>query len=156
MKTSTIPMAAVSVVPLVVLLLLGVGRGDPAPMGRYSIDVPKVGIVTDNVTKLQWQRVIGPATSHFAAQSCTDATQALGGNWRLPQVNELSTIFGDSNTYDDNAFPIPRECFWASEVDVTSKVDKKYWYVESKGGNQGVGTGTLSDAHSICRVRCVR
>jgi hypothetical protein len=163
MKASNIAGAAISVVPLVVLLFLGVGRGSPAPRGRFSIDVPKVGIVTDNVTKLQWQRAISVQQySWSGATLCTDATKTLGGAWRLPTVNELATLLSDSQEsparpyIDEVAFPSGGGAFWTRERD--SLRQRYYWYVDFTSNSNGLShSGDIEEAPEIAHlVRCVR
>ncbi len=49
-------------------------------------------IVTDNITGLQWQDTNESSTEYMSLPDAISYCEGLGGDWRLPNINELSSI----------------------------------------------------------------
>ena len=77
----------------------GPSDGDPTsaapPPNLYSSPAP--GVVLDRFTRLTWQQATSSSPMSFAAaeEHCT-ALDLSGGGWRLPSVNELSTLVDET------------------------------------------------------------
>jgi hypothetical protein len=119
----------------------------------YTVDPD--GLVTDEVTHLQWQRSLDDASYAWAdaADYCGGLT-LHGQGWRLPSRIELLSLIDFTNvaSIDLQAFPdTPPERFWSSSrfVGETSSA----W-----GVNFGFGGGFVikDDLNEMHRVRCVR
>ena len=84
------------------------------------------GTVTDNVTRLMWQRAVPAEKRLFAAAvtACDDLVLAGHDDWRLPSMVELISIadLGRSDpAIDVTAFPsTPADNFWSSTTFATS------------------------------------
>jgi len=119
----------------------------------------KGGIVTDSITKLQWQDdAVGEKLIWKAAIAQCEALD-LGGyaDWRLPNIKELSSIIDDTrhtpavtlvfqNTATD-------DYYWSSTTDAGNTsyvfgVEFNYGELERAWTQQYRGTGNY--------VRCVR
>lgn len=119
-------------------------------------------VVRDPATGLTWQRnlpaeynvcgAIELCTADEALVYCADLGTA-GGNWRLPSIDELTSIVDKSRSdpaIDLTAFPnTPPKAFWSS---TTYGTGTSVWYYDF--GLTG-GSG-FSNASSVGRVRCVR
>lgn len=111
-------------------------------------------IVTDNITKLQWQDdvISNTMTWQDAIEHCE--TLVLGGydDWRLPNINELKSIIDRNKTNPaiaDGFEKISSGDYWSS---TTYEGDRKSaWYV-------GFGSGNTYYHHKDYNyfIRCVR
>lgn len=132
----------------ILLIALGLSVALFADMSRTG------SIVTDSETHLQWQDdAIGSKMSWISALThCEDLT--LGGNsdWRLPNLNELTSIVDDSKVnpaiYSTFEMTEPYN-YWSSTGNVQKTSEA--WSVNFYYGSQGYGLrgGDLY-------VRCVR
>jgi len=115
-------------------------------------------IVTDNTTKLQWQDdALGDKTTW---QSAIDRCEALslGGfeDWRLPNINELSSLinYGLNSpsiaVIFQNTASGPYSHYWSSTTNYANNSDYA-WYVYFDSGAMGSHTKNGNDY-----VRCVR
>ncbi len=111
------------------------GRG-AAPVGQYSTTVDTV---SDNKTKLMWQRKAPSLTYCGSAAEAYCAGLELGGysDWRLPTKCELETIVdrrAQSPSIDTTAFldAAPR-FFWSSTVSSAGSGNR--WGVDFSDGS---------------------
>ena len=122
-----------------------------------------VGIVTDNITKLQWQddyrdnnRVIKQDNWNNAIDYCEALTLGGFNDWRLPNINELTSIidFDIFNTIISakifNTFVNTRNGNYWSSTNNTG--------YSSNTWNVDFDNGTTSGDRNINKsfVRCVR
>ncbi len=117
------------------------------------------GIVTDNTTTLMWQDdAVGTTTTWQGAIDRCEALE-LGGHtdWRLPNLNELTSIADDSR-WDSSIYPVFQNIglsywssYWSSTTDATDF--SKAWYVEFIKGRHGSDQNKSDNIHY---VRCVR
>ena len=111
------------------------------------------GTVTDNITKLMWQRTVPSAgyDPSGALAYCAGLTLAGHSDWRLPSRIELLSIvdFSLQNpVLDSTYFPdAPSESFWSS----TPSTNGETWTVHF--GNSYSGTDSGGYPHN---ARCVR
>jgi hypothetical protein len=125
--------------------------GGPAAAVHYTTDA---STVTDNQTKLTWQRSVSTATSGANAQAyCQALGGTLGGTWRLPTKKELLTLADPSRqnpSIDPSAFPLaPAIAFWSSTP--VAGAATASWAVEFL-----LGTPHYDPSPTPDRVRCVR
>ena len=117
----------------------------------------KGGIVTDSITKLQWQDdTVGEKLAWEAAIAQCEALD-LGGytDWRLPNIKELSSIIDDTRhtpavtlVFQNTAVDF-YDVYWSSTT--YAKYDVQAFLVRFKKGNVEVQYKSY-DNH----VRCVR
>jgi hypothetical protein len=130
----------------------------PAPVdtssGRYSISN---GVVTDNVTKFQWQQADFNDATWSGAKRLCEQLNLNGSGWRVPNIDELFTLLvdkkeGGSWWIDPTAFP-------------NTSSDWEYWSSTPYYGYHGnpeasALTFVRSNTHVMqgarLRVRCVR
>jgi len=111
------------------------------------------GVVTDDATGLQWQDNANSTTMTW--QAGIDYCEALsldGGGWRLPNLNELTSIVDDtrSNPAIDSTFKNTiSDFYWSSTTMVNST--SYVWVVYFGVGGQFGDYKTDNDY-----VRCVR
>lgn len=122
------------------------------------------GIVTDSISKLQWQDdAVGSTMKWEEAIDYCENTLTLGGysDWRLPSINELRSIV-DRDKYNPaivSAFTQVSisHYYWSS---TTTKNNTNYtWLVHFKSGNVHNDYGYAGedmDKDSSQLVRCVR
>jgi hypothetical protein len=134
------------------LLLMAAQLHADAPPGRYTI--APAGLVTDERTKLVWQRMAAPGSMTWqeAKTHCTNLELA-GTGWRLPKYKELMTLvdFTRSNpAIDTSAFPnAPAEDFWTASTLIDN--GNPYWVRFATGAGSTDPRGM-----DMLRVRCVR
>lgn len=130
------------------ILLAGLATGTAyaaAPLGRYEVTAQTV---TDNRTRLTWQRVV-PPDSYTQAQAVSycGGLALAGGGWRLPAIAELQSIMDVTRarpSIDAVAFPnTPGVPFWSASTGG--------WTLDFGYGMTGPYAST-----SAQRVRCVR
>ena len=119
------------------------------------------GTVTDNVTKLMWQKTVNVNTYGFASAQtyCANTLSNQGfahhHDWRLPTRIELVSlvnydIAAPGPTIDQGAFPdTPQAFFWTSTP--FAGVSSSGWFVSF-----GSGVSGFRDMGDLYRVRCVR
>lgn len=111
------------------------------------------GVVTDNVTSLQWQDDVVPEKIRWQAgiEYC-EALSLDGGGWRLPNINELTSIVDDSaydpaiNTIFVN---ILSGAYWSSTSSSHSSLSA--WNMNLSLGNHSFVNKTYT-----YYIRCVR
>jgi hypothetical protein len=131
-----------------------VGTGAPNP-ASYTDNLD--GTVTDNVTKLMWQKEQAPgySTHTDALAYCSMLSLGAHRDWRLPSAIELVSIldYGQSNPATNVTFfpTLPDQFFWSSTL--SARVASDAW-----GVYFGLfpGTTTTVDMDSTYSVRCVR
>ncbi|HNS45365.1 MAG TPA: DUF1566 domain-containing protein [Alphaproteobacteria bacterium] len=123
----------------------------------YSINgITPEEIVTDNYTRLDWQRTLSPNT--YGWQEAIDYCAGLiyGGyeDWRLPNDRELESIINngyDRPAIDGGAFPhTPSSFFWSSRPNMDS-LEEWAWGVDF-----GDATTRFGNKGTKYSVRCVR
>jgi len=113
-------------------------------------------IVSDTKTLLQWQDNINVQyTWNDAIDYCRDL--ALGGHndWRLPNINELSTLvdYTKASPSMSNVFAYNKsEGYWSS----TSNVNNNTTYSEAWGVYFFIGSQSQTRKYYNLYVRCVR
>lgn len=123
------------------------------------------GTITDNVTKLMWQKVVPTETYTIWAQAAAYCpTLTLGGHsdWRLPSRIELVSIVdvGRSDpSINGTYFPnTPASYFWSSSL--AGRFPAVAWYVNFDFGYSnyygGEEVGNVVVFHVPVHVRCVR
>lgn len=137
--------------PFATLFVFSGSHAD-APPGHYSIGAETV---TDNFTRLTWQRTASVAmVNSDAIQVCEQLTLGGSNDWRLPSIKELQTIVDETRTnpaIDVTAFPgTPSEPFWSASTAVNSGT--VIATVDFSGGNTTGANFTMG----MARTRCVR
>jgi hypothetical protein len=115
--------------PAMVRCVRGNGTGETLmeqavePPNHYTIGSD--GEVTDNYTGLIWQQVYSTTSMDWSAAAGYCSSLGLNGNtWRVPSLNELSTLVNEavvSPAVNRTAFPNVVSCgtttwFWAAEA----------------------------------------
>jgi len=132
----------------------------------YSLNAPYFlennnGTVTDNITKLMWQKQDFGDISWEAAKQYADTLTLAGYNdWRLPTAFELLGIINHDkvNPAINTEYFIKSEAQYWWSVDERSDDKTRIWLVNSGGGigphrkNEGISYGGDKNIH----VRCVR
>ncbi len=92
----------------------------------YLINIPDFtdnmdGTITDNVTKLMWQKTDGgEMTFEAGAQYCDGLSLAGYSDWRLPSPAELFSILNHNNNNP------------ALDVKYFTKTDAEYWWTSKE------------------------
>ncbi len=133
------------------------GTAPPAPGNRYTISVGG-GVVTDNWTKLQWQRAVVEGAMHWsnAKSYCSGLTLEGHSDWRLPTIRELHGLVDKQEaapTIDKTAFPnTPTSFFWSASPRAGASTN--VWTVSFSIGV--VDDKNISGVVMPHEVRCVR
>ena len=112
-------------------------------------------IVTDNSTGLQWQDNATGSTMTWTAaiDYCETLTLDTYSDWRLPNINELTSIVDDTKvnpSIDTSVFQnTASSLYWSSTTYAGGSGNA--WYVYFGSGNQDYDDKTLGYG-----VRCVR
>jgi hypothetical protein len=116
-----------------------------APANHYTVTG---GEVTDNYTGLTWQQAISPTKLSWAAAKTYCSSLALNGHtWRLPALQELSTLVNEaavSPAIDSAAFPGTPSGNSGTIVDTATKTvteESKDWFWSTQPVN---GSTTLA------------
>ena len=131
-------------------------RGEPLPdtssFSKKTVNGQQV--VTDNVTKLMWQYTQSSTKTWQAAlQYCEDSTYAGYDDWRLPNKDELISLFNfDAEGYPYTDFPSPTSVstYWSSTT---------YTYQITQAWNVDLYNGRINFSNTKTttqRVLCVR
>lgn len=131
-------------------------RGGPSPSStgfgsRFILSGTAEQVVTDAVTGLMWQKDYATGkTWQQALPYCESLTYGGFSDWRLPNVNELTSLVNESKYNPASDFPeMPSAWFWSSSSLVSNA--NLTWGVDfSRGGVTDVGKTFSNDA------RCVR
>jgi hypothetical protein len=113
------------------------------------------GTVTDNVTKLMWQKTPPPGTfiQPDASEYCISTLAGLGGHsdWRLPSLMELASLMdlGSTSATIATAFPSMFDTFWSSTSLAGSS--GSWWVLDF-----GVPQPNTRFGGDLFDVRCVR
>jgi hypothetical protein len=122
-------------------------------------DYTKVGdVIKDNITGLEWQhdsniKQSGPKRNWKSALAyCRDLSLGSKDDWRLPNINELSSI-SDYARIDPNVNPIfndtANSLYWSSTT-LSGQINYA-WHVDSTDGYVYVNPKGVQ-----VHVRCVR
>ena len=123
----------------------------------YSADLSRDsdGIVTDNLTKLEWQDNLSSVKGEWSGAINYCEHLSLGGHddWRLPNRSELITILDYSKnnpSIKENVFHnVAFEYYWSSSSEMSDS--SKAWYVTFSFGNVSQNSKT-----NHYNIRCVR
>ena len=133
----------------ILLIMIGLSVGLMADFTRDA----NTAIVTDSVTGLQWQDDTTPSKSWQGAIDYCEAL-TLGGksDWRLPNINELTSLVDDT-VYDPSISNVFQHTisnlYWSSTTNAGGT--STAWIVYFGNGSQDSSTKTNSSY-----VRCVR
>ena len=111
------------------------------------------GVVTDSATNLQWQDNVDAVSKDWqgAISYCEDLILAGKDDWRLPNLNELTSIMDDT-VYNPSISSVfshaTSDGYWSS---TTHTSYNHGWSVNFSGGYQNHGYKTVNHY-----VRCVR
>jgi hypothetical protein len=123
-------------------------------------DYTKVGdVIKDNITGLEWQndsniKQSGPTRNWKSALAyCRDLSLGSKDDWRLPNINELSSI-SDYTRINPNVNPIFNDTavnhfYWSSTT--MSGQKNNAWHIDSSDGYR-----YINDKSDYVLVRCVR
>ncbi len=108
-------------------------------------------VVTDTDRKLQWAYKLSTQKWQGALKYCEELVYAGCSDWRLPNINELKTLFNRGLKQPASTFPEMPDgtWFWSSTTYVGDT--EKAWYVFS-----GKGTSQYTEKANNRRVICVR
>ena len=102
--------------------------------GRFS---RTNGVVTDSTTNLQWQDDTTKGSLWEDAISYCEALSLDGGNWRLPNLNELTSLVDDTETDPAISRVFVHSESWSYWSSTTVANDtKNAWVVEFTNGFQ--------------------
>ncbi|MBH1989488.1 MAG: DUF1566 domain-containing protein [Myxococcaceae bacterium] len=145
----------------------GVYQDSANQTGRYLESVP--GVITDQMTGLQWQKVeSAPAGNWTAAQAyCANLFESGFGDWRLPTHVELQTLADYTiscagPSVDPDFFPGTQTSSYYWSSDALQGYPGSAWWVSYGSGayyaglvcSQGYGGCTSVPASGF--TRCVR
>lgn len=128
----------------------------PGASNAHAYTVRVEGVVTDLITRLEWQQVVDEElrTWEQAAEYCEELDLARGG-FRLPARIELLSLidFTRANpSIDPEAFPdAPWDRFWSASPFAAAR--SSAWLVNFEFGTGFSGPAHVNEKH---RVRCVR
>ena len=148
-------------------------RGGILPRAEFKKS--KIGgdnVVTDSATGFMWQQgftVMEDVEHSNAIEYCDDLTYAGYSDWRLPNKNELASLFSFDTTFSD-FFDMPAKYDFISSTTFVLNatypgepfliVDEKAMTINQKGEVGYVGTGKESIMNypemGSYNVRCVR
>ena len=148
-----------SIMPLILLVVWGCGKGssgegqvldgmEQSMAGAKPVQMRFTkamdGVITDNVTGLDWY--IGPNQDNnwHQAKAWTENLTVAGGGWRMPTVPELQAIYqkGASRVNMDPLFQPKAAWVWSGQMDDTRTAWGFAFYsglVNSHGLNYGYG-----------------
>ena len=106
---------------MVALLALGFSGLALADSSRFTVTEPVSGeqVVTDAVTGLMWQKSYATSkTWKQALAYCESLSYGGYSDWRLPNVQELSSLVNSARYNPASDFPdMPSSYFWSSSSD---------------------------------------
>jgi len=118
---------------------------------RYEISIDGLEVI-DNQTGLIWWKIPEPGvfTWYKAQAHAKSITQQTGLPWRVPTVNELSSLVDRSCIEPSSSFPdMPLLQFWSSSPYVGDT--HLAWCVDFLNGNVGSYCRTISFAVRLVR-----
>ncbi|MBP5406658.1 DUF1566 domain-containing protein [bacterium] len=119
--------------------------------------------VIDNNTGLEWQQKVMPVAmiSLDEAQNyCANLDTGNHNDWRLPSMDELSTLlyYDNSPTINLEYFPdTPSDNFWTSSRDMNDMYIS-YYIINFKDADKGavISTNFMESVSRQASIRCVR
>lgn len=121
--------------------------------GAARFTVSEEGVIADSRTKLEW--IAGPDrdTNYAEAEQWVANCNVAGGNWRMPTVQELATLYqkgiGEQNM--DPAFRTTGWWVWAEPRDSSSAWD--FYFL---GGKESWGSRGFSYGYRVFGMRFMR
>ncbi len=134
-------------------------KGAPSPVDTF---VTEGNITTDQTTQLKWTSVGDPTDGNNryaidnrgAADYCTGLTED-GGNWRLPNINELRTLMHTNDHKVPTAVaPTGTSVIWSSTEFTNAAANKSQNYVLDLTGD--IATMRAEDQDQTLFVTCVK
>lgn len=123
------------------------------------------GVVTDTITKLEWQDdysdnggTIKKTTWSEAINYCEALSLDGKSDWRLPNINELISLVDDTryapaiNTVFENTISF-NSGYWSSTARANVSNSSSAWYIAFVSGQRN--TAPKGYGYTYC-VRCVR
>ena len=96
------------------LLLSFVSILDAADDTRFTL---KDGVIYDSALRLQWAPAPDRAMNHYQAEEYSRNLSLAGGGWRLPTMEELSSLYDESQPGGaDPKFHVSGFWVWTSEL----------------------------------------
>jgi hypothetical protein len=138
-----------------VFCVRGAERYESSPERFVVEDVGGEEIVHDQATGLIWQRAIEQRNWQGSLEHCESLTYGGKSDWRLPDMNELVSLFNfDLGAADGRSdFPAPGGAFTASLWTATPAASESYaWFVTFESG----ATNKAGNISSFLLVICVR
>jgi hypothetical protein len=143
----------------------GVYRDSTNQTGRYLESV--LGVITDQMTDLQWQKLTAPNTYNWTAAKayCDNLFQGGYEDWRLPTRVELQSLVDYTTnctgpTINNVFFPDTQTTdYWTSEFLAGSQ---RAWSISFGSGSGYGGVACVSGGYGVCGapysnyIRCVR
>ena len=131
----------------------------------FTIKVSDKGekTVVDNNTGLEWQQEVMPVAMislDEAKNYCANLDIGNHNDWRLPSMDELSTLlyYDNSPTINLEYFPdTPSDNFWTSSRDMNDMYIS-YYIINFKDADKGavISTNFMESVSRQASIRCVR
>ena len=138
------------------ILLIMIGLSTLVYAERFDRSIE--GVVTDSITHLQWQDDYSDNSGTIKSAAWTDAIDYCeslpldGGGWRLPNLNELTSLV-DDRVYGPSISPVFLNTayihYWSSTTH--ERYEDRAWSVLFNNGSQYHSAKTTNGS-----VRCVR
>ena len=119
------------------------------------------GVVTDSLTRLQWQDDYSDNSDQIPSLAwidsidyCENLTLAGSNGWRLPSINELSSIvdYSKHESTINAIFEFASSRYWSSTTSAGNDNASYAWGVNFSVGTQSGGYRKSNSTY----VRCVR
>ena len=127
-------------------------RGDTMPNSSFETDSTSGEVVVKDLsTGLIWQKdIVGYKTWQESLKYCEDSTYAGYSDWRLPNRNELASLWNIEKYRPASDFPDMQQQPFFSSTSINDNA-----FIVSFGGG-GSGIGEKDNSNSLFYVRCVR
>lgn len=114
----------------------------------------KDGVIFDSELGLEWAPAPERPMSHYQAEEYARNLRLANGGWRLPTMEELTSLYDRSKPGGvDARFHVGEDMVWTSELEGSS--DARY-FVFGSGDNGGGGIAGCDTLLPYIRVLAVR